>query len=114
VVATPKRKTIPIAKTIAMLRKTDRILVTTLTKLRSLASALIRGKEELLDRIYKIFQDEPVNQENLVNPVYFSSIEIKNPSLPSRCGQVLTVFNTFKSTLSITPSFSSFSTEQVE
>ena len=93
-VATPKRKTIAIAKTIAMLRKTDRILVTTLTKLRSLASALIRGKAEFVGQDLPDFQDEPVNHENFVNPVYFSSIEIKNPSLPSRCGQVLIVFNT--------------------
>jgi len=114
VVATPKRKTIPIAKTIAMLRKTDRILVTTLTKLRSLTPAQIVGKAELLDRIYKIFRMYMLILKNLVNPVYFSSIEIKNPSVPSRCGHVLIVFNTFESMLSITSSFSSRSTEQVE
>jgi len=101
-----------------MLRKTDRILVTTLTKLRSLTPAQIVGKTEWLDRIYKIFKMNKILLllilKNLVDPVYFSSIEIKNPSAPSCCGQVLSVLISFKSIVSITSSFSSRSTEHVE
>src|SRR6185369_10862682 len=46
VVATPKRKTTAIAITIAMLRKIDVILLTKLTKLRSLAPELEVGNKE--------------------------------------------------------------------
>ena len=49
-VATPKRKTTAIAITMAILRKTDAILVAKLTKCRSLASGMSRGKPQISDK----------------------------------------------------------------
>ncbi len=70
-----------IAKTIAMLRKTEVILATKSTKLRSLTPALIGGKTlmdggGLLDRIYRIYRMTKIILLILKNPVILSTSQV--------------------------------------